>query len=60
MVHRQRATVMDDFLLLTVFPFLESTGVRSLVRLPRIWSKPVVRHRATSSVETVSPKEETR
>ena len=42
MLYRQRITDVDDFLLRAVFPFLESTGLISILRLPRIWNEPIV------------------
>jgi len=41
MIYRQRNTVMDDFLLRVVCPWLVSLHATSLLRLAPIWSEPV-------------------
>ena len=42
MIYRQRQTVVDDFLLQVVCPWLVALHATSLLRLARIWSEPVL------------------
>ena len=41
MIYRQRPTVVDDFLLQVLFPWLVALHATPLLRLARIWSEPV-------------------
>ena len=41
MIYRQRQTVVDDFLLQVVCPWLTDLHATRLLRLARIWSEPV-------------------
>ena len=42
MIYRQRQTVVDDFLLQVVCPWLADMHATPLLRLARIWSEPVL------------------
>lgn len=40
-IYRQRATVLDDFLLQVVFPWLTALHATPLLRLAHFWTVPV-------------------
>ena len=42
MIYRQRQTVVDDFLLQVVFPWLVAWNATPLLWFARIWSEPVL------------------
>ncbi|HUX87279.1 MAG TPA: hypothetical protein VMW65_09780 [Chloroflexota bacterium] len=49
-IYQQRTTVLDDFLLQIVFPWLMTLHVTPLLRLAKYWSVPIRPMRAVPSV----------
>ena len=50
MIYRQRPTFADDFLLQTIFPFLDSRGANFLLKLARYWNAEVPPLRSTQAL----------
>ena len=51
-IYQQRTTVLDDFLLQTIFPWLMTLHVTPLLRLAKYWSVPI---RPIAPAPSVSP-----
>lgn len=52
MIFRQRPTFADEFLLQTIFPFLDSHGAKYPMKLARYWNAEVQPSQATPTVPT--------